>query len=137
MANPLFDLGKIATIPALADWDHEFTFYEPEAPSDDADYSAVLAVADVVRFRLWQTDGSAAALSFTSSANSANGSSITVEDRGSADTTPARITVDLAGADVTPAGTHKFLIDVQDTSDSSRWFAACKGLIAISGVGTV
>jgi len=138
MAQPRFNLGLIDEIPYGADWDHEFTFYEPEAPSDNIDYSAVLAVADVVRFRFWITDGSAATLSFTDTTDSANGSTITIDDRGTTDTTPARITVDLAGADTAQTvGTYQFLIDAQDASDGSRWFPVCKGTFRITGVGTV
>ena len=138
MANPACDLGLIATLHAGVDWDHEFTLYLPEAPDDAAAQSAVLAAADVVRFRLWTVDATAAPLSFTDAAASSNGSTVTIETRGVASTTPARVTVDLVGADTDiAAGKWNWLLDVKDASDSNRWQPACHGQLKILGVGTV
>lgn len=132
--QPVFDLGLIAKIPAGSDWDLEFKLYEPEAASLAATYSAVIAADDVVRFRLWSTDGSAALITATDAAASDNGTTVTIDSRGVLDTTPAQATVALAAADTAQdVGTYKFLVDVQDASDSDRWQPACRGTIQITG----
>ena len=132
--QPVFDLGLIAKIPAGSDWDLEFTLYEPGATSTAVGFSAVIAAADVVRFRLWQTDGSAALITATDLVASANGTTVTINTRGTTDTTPARVTVDLAAADTAlTVGTYKFMVDVDDDSDSNRDQPACRGTIQITG----
>jgi len=132
--QPSFNLGHVAAIPAGSDWDLEFTLYEPAATSTAADYAAVIAADDVVRFRLWSTDGNAALVSATDQAASTNGTTVTINARGTTDTTPARVTVDLIGADTDLSeGAYKFLVDVQDASDSDRWQPACRGTIRIEG----
>ena len=131
--QPIFNLGLVAKIPAGSEWDQEFTLYEPNASSTDADYSAVLAAADVVRFRMWLEDATTVLVTATDQVASANGTTVTIETRGVADTTPARITVAFDGDDTDQTeGTYMFLVDVQDDSDSSRWQPACRGTIQIT-----
>ena len=73
-------------------------------------------------------------VSATDQAASTNGTTVTINTRGTTDTTPARVTVDLIGADTDLSeGTYKFLVDVQDHSDSDRWQPACRGTIRIEG----
>lgn len=137
MAVPKYDLGLVARIPAGSDWDHEFTLYLPNSTSTDAANSAVIGASDVVRFRLWRNDGETPLVTCTDQTPSANGSTVTINTRGVASTTPARVTVDLGGADTdqTP-GTYRILVDVQDVSDSSRWQPACIGTLEVlSGPG--
>lgn len=130
--QPAFDLGLVCTIPKGQEWDQEFTFYEPNATSTNVDYSAVVAAGDVIRFRLWQENATSTLITATSAAASANGTEVSVETRGTADTTPARVTVKFDGDDTDQTeGTYMFLIDVQDVSDSNRWQPACRGTIKI------
>lgn len=136
MANPVFDHKLIAEIPANTDWSWNFTLYEPEAPSDDVDYSGVIASGDTVRFRAWSTDGSAAEIDVSTDDVSPN-SRVEITNAGTADTTPAVVKVILRAAvtNIT-AGEYSFLLDVTDVSDNNSVHATAKGKIAITGVGT-
>lgn len=132
MAIPAFDLGIIASIPARSAWDHEFTLYEPGATSTDVGFSAVMDVTDVARFRLFSDDDTAALITATDQAASANGTTVTINTRGTADTTPARITVDFDNDDLDLSeGDYLFIVDIMDDSDSDRWQPACHGKIRI------
>lgn len=126
--NPTYDLGLVARVPAGNAWDDEFTLYLPTAKTTAAANSAYLALDDVVRFRLYDADGTAALITATDQAASAGGTTVTIDDRGTASTTPAAVTVALSGTDTdqTP-GVYRFILDVSDTSDSGRYHVACIG----------
>lgn len=132
MPIPQFDLGVIASIPARSAWDHEFTLYEPDATSTAVGFSAVMDTTDVARFRLFASDDAAALFTATNLAASANGTTVTINTRGVADTTPARITVDFDDADLDlAAGDYLFVVDIMDDSDGDRWQPACHGKIRV------
>lgn len=87
-----------------------------------------LGASDVVKFRLATTEGGAALLSFTSSAASANGSSVNIVSRGSS-STDANGTVTLQGADTTTYGgtAKRYELVVIDAADSNREAVPVRG----------
>jgi hypothetical protein len=131
--QPIFDLGCVDRIPARSPWDMEFTMYEPDATSTDVGYSAVIAATDKVRFRLWSANDSTPLISAVDGTPSGGGTSVTIETRGTVNTTPARVTVKLSATDTDLAlGSYGFLLDVMDDSDSDRYQPACRGTIKIT-----
>jgi hypothetical protein len=131
--QPVFDLGRIADIPARSDWDLEFTLYLPSARSVAVDYAAELAEDDVARFRMWDTDGETALVVATDQLASDGGTTVTIDAVGVIGTTPATVTVKLSSTDTDQdVGVYHVLLDVQDASDSDRWHPACRGTIGIT-----
>ncbi len=93
----------------------------------------VLESADAVEARLWQTDGSAADLVVTESSTP---SVVVVDDLGTPGTTPARVTVKFAAADMgdlTADEEYDFELSVKDDSDGDKHKVICRGVALVEG----
>lgn len=93
----------------------------------------VLQSDDDVEARLWITDGAAAALVITESSTP---SVVVVDNNGTPSTTPARITVHFAAADVaglTADAEYDFELSVKDDSDGNKHKVICRGTAIVEG----
>lgn len=131
--QPVFDLGTIASVPARSSWDLKATLYQPSATTNSVSYAAVLGADDIVRFRAWSDDGDTPIISATDAAASAGGTTVTIDTRGVVETTPASVTVRLSATDTDQSvANYRWMIDIQDSSDSDRWQPACRGILQIT-----
>ncbi len=99
----------------------------------DGSTPLVLQSADDVEARLWLTDGAAAALVVTEVSTP---SVIVVDDNGTPNTTPARITVKFAADDtddLTADAEYDFELSVKDDSDGNKHKVICRGTAIVEG----
>ena len=134
MPTPKLDFGKtpVATFPRKSFWDERFDFFLPGSTTDAVANAAAIALTDEVRFRLFSGDNTSPLITMDDLNNSANGSSVTIDDRGTLLTTACQVTIKLDDDDTDLApGDYNFIIDVKDVSDSNRYQVACFGFIRI------
>ena len=134
MPTPKYDYGDspIATMTRKAFWDEEFEFFLPGSTTNAVANASALAVTDEVRFRLFDGDNTTELFTITDLVNSTNGSSITIDDRGTLLTTPAKASIKIINLDTDLApGDYRFIIDVKDVSDSDRYQTVSIGFIRI------
>ena len=100
---------------------------------EDGNGELVLESADAVEARLWITDGAAATIVVTESSTP---SVVVVNDLGTPNTTPARVTIKFAADDtddLTADAEYDFELSFKDNSDSNKHKVICRGTAIVEG----
>lgn len=125
-ANARFNIGPFELFVGRTT-DVTLDLYGP-----DAETPLVIATADGVEARLWDTDG--ASPDFTTN-KAGTDSKVTVVDEGVAGTTPARVTVRFheTQTNALAAGRYNFELFLEDDSDSDLKKPLCRGTAVVKG----
>lgn len=124
MSNPKLSVG---TVDCVAGKRERFAWSMRLV--DSSGVRCGLGASDLVRFRLASTAGATASLAFQSGTPSTNGSSVTINSRGSSSVDASGV-VELRAADTTSlSGTMYFELDVIDAGDSNREAQPIRGTL--------